>query len=80
MKKFYFIGGPKEGYVEEFFKRLANVGGTPSSWRIYPHANNDGKALHIMLVENESKILEHLNHFEDVYDRSEIIEIVDRQQ
>jgi hypothetical protein len=45
MKKFYFVGGPKTGQSEEFFRRLNQIGGTPFGWRIYPHAVNDGKAL-----------------------------------
>jgi hypothetical protein len=38
MKMFYFVGGPKVGQAEEFFRHLNQIGGPPSSWRIYPHA------------------------------------------
>lgn len=78
MKKFYFVGGPKEGLTEKFFRRLGDIGGPPSGWHIYPHANNDGKALHIVEAETISKILEHLQHFEGIYDRGEIIEIISK--
>ncbi len=30
MKKFYFVGGPKIGQAEEFFRRLNQIGGSPS--------------------------------------------------
>ena len=39
MKKYYFVGGPKEGFAEEFFQRLGKLGGPPVGWRIFPHAN-----------------------------------------
>jgi hypothetical protein len=63
MKKFYFVGGPKTGQAEAFFRRLHQIGGTPSGWRIYPRAVNDGKALHIVDVESQDEILNHLQHF-----------------
>ncbi len=56
MKKFYFVGGPKAGQAEEFFRRLAQIGGPPSGWRIYPHAIKDGKALHLVEVESQDEI------------------------
>ncbi len=77
MLKFYFVGGPKPGKSEEFFRRLREMGGTPASWRIYPHANNDGKALHIAEVESPNEILDHLRHFDGIYEYGEIIEIID---
>jgi hypothetical protein len=80
MKKFYFVGGPKTGQAEAFFRRLHQIGGTPSGWRIYPHAVNDGKALHIVDVESQDEILNHLQHFHDIYEWSEIVEIIERQQ
>lgn len=76
MNKFYFVGGPKEGFSEEFFRRLGEIGGPPPGWHIYPHACHDGKALHIVEVETINEILEHLQHFNDIYDRGEIIEII----
>lgn len=75
MKIFYFVGGPKAGKFEEFFQRLEQVGGIPASWIVYPHALNDGKALHIAEVESQDEILNHLRHFDDIYEYGEIIEI-----
>lgn len=76
MKKFYFVGGPKVGKGEEFFRRLSVIGGSPPRWRIYPHASNDGKALHIAEVDSEEKILAHLRRFSDIYEWGKIEEIV----
>lgn len=76
MKKFYFVGGPKAGKTEEFFRRLETIGGTPATWRVYPHASKDGKALHIVEVESQDEILNHLHHFDGIYEWSEIVEIV----
>lgn len=78
MRKFYFVGGPKQGFFEEFFQRLGQIGGSPSGWKIFPHARNDGKALHIVEAETKDKILEHLQRFDDIYERDEIIEIVEK--
>lgn len=78
MKKYYFIGGPKKEFIQEFFNRLKKIGGPPSGWSIYPHANNDGKALHIVEAESDNEIFKHLKHFIDIYDRSEIVEITKR--
>ena len=75
MKKFYFVGGPKVGKSEEFFRRLREIGGTPPSWRVYPHVGNGGKALHIADVESQEEILNHLHHFDGIYEWSEIVEI-----
>jgi len=75
MKTFYFIGGPKPGRVEEFFQRLAQVGGLPANWKIYPHVASDGKALHVVNVESLQSILDHLQHFQEIYEYSEIIEV-----
>ncbi len=78
MKKFYFVGGPKAGKSEEFFRRLAEIGGTPRTWRIYPHAAHDGKALHIADVESQDEILDHLHHFDDVYEWGEIVQVIEK--
>ena len=77
MNKFYFIGGPKKGQENEFFKRLNDLGGAPPDWRIFPHSNHDGKALHIIEAKSNDEIIDHLKHFEDIYERTEIIEIVE---
>ena len=75
MKTFYFIGGPKPGRVEEFFQRPAQVGGSPPNWQICPHVANDGKALYVANVESLQSILDHLQHFQEIYEYSEIIEV-----
>ncbi len=80
MKKFYFVGGPRTGQSEEFFRRLEEIGGTPSSWLVFPHAAVDGKALHVVGAESQEEILDHLRHFEGIYEHSEIIEVIERQQ
>jgi hypothetical protein len=80
MRLFYFIGGPKAGKAEEFFRRLQEIGGTPSSWKIYPHADQDGRALHLAAVASPQEILDHLQHFDDIYQHTEIIEILERPQ
>ncbi|MFZ5644893.1 MAG: hypothetical protein ACOY46_15010 [Bacillota bacterium] len=79
MKKYYFVGGPKKGFVEEFFQRLDRIGGSPSGWSIYPHVESDGKALHIVNAKSRDEVLEHLEQFNDIYDRSEIIEIIENR-
>lgn len=76
MKKFYFTGGPKKGAQEEFFRRLNEIGGSPAGWQVYPHENEDGQALHIIDANSEKEILQHLQHFEDIYSHGEIIEII----
>lgn len=80
MKLFYFVGGPKPGRAEEFFQRLHQIGGSPAGWRIYPHSTHDGKALHVVSAESQQAILDHLQHFDDIYERSEIIEVQDMTQ
>ncbi len=75
MRTFYFVGGPKPDHVEEFFARLAKVGGSPSNWQIYPHVANDGKALHLVNAESVQPIRDHLQHFQDIYEHSEIVEV-----
>jgi hypothetical protein len=75
MKIFYFVGGPKQGQAEEFFRRLAEIGGSPAGWQIFPHRVNDGKALHIVETDSQQDIMMHLDHFGDIYEHSEIIEI-----
>ncbi|MDA8213433.1 MAG: hypothetical protein M0021_16395 [Clostridia bacterium] len=78
MKKYYFVGGPKKGHEKEFFQRLAKLGGSPAGWTIFPHAGKDGKALHIVETSEMADILNHLGHFTDIYERSEIVEVVEK--
>jgi hypothetical protein len=76
MKRYYFVGGPKEGCSQEFFAHLGRIGGTPKGWIIFPHAANDGKALHIVENSSEEEIFAHLQHFDGIYEHGEIREIV----
>lgn len=76
MKTFYFIGGPIEGKADEFFNRLAQIGGPPPNWRIYPHAARDGKALHLVQADTPQEIRDHLEQFAGLYERTEIVEVV----
>lgn len=78
MNLYYFIGGPVPGQEDLFFKTLKEIGGTPSGWKIHPHADKQGDALHIITAESKDDIMDHLRHFEGFYQHSEIIEIVDR--
>jgi hypothetical protein len=77
MKKFYFVGGPKSGQSAEFFRRLKRIGGTPVGWRVYPFIGDDGRALHLVDAASQDEILNHLQHFLDIYERSEIVEIAE---
>ncbi len=74
-KRFYFVGGPKEEFVEEFFRRLEANGGPPEGWTIYPHKSGDGKALHIVEGASRDDILEHISIFGDIYEMSDIVEV-----
>jgi hypothetical protein len=75
---FYFVGGPRPGKAEEFFRRLTAAGGPPSGWRIYPHASHDCNALHIVEATSPTEITSHLALFADIYERGEIVEIASR--
>lgn len=75
MKRYYFVGGPKPDHVDEFFQRLQQLGGSPNGWQVFPHASGDGKALHLITAKTEKEILEHLQHFNDIYEHTDIIEI-----
>lgn len=76
MRLYYFIGGPKDEYQEEFFRRLRDLGGVPAGWQIYPHKQDDGKALHIVQASTLEEVIAHLRHFDGIYDHSEIVEIL----
>jgi hypothetical protein len=75
MKLYYFVGGPIKSQEDEFFRRLSDVGGTPSGWKIYLHSSGDGQALHNIEAQSQLEIFNHLNHFQDVYEHSKIFEI-----
>ena len=78
MRTFYFVGGPTPNNTGEFFQRLAQVGGPPPSWHIYPHSSGDGKALHLIEAESEDSITAHLARFADIYEATKAIEIVEK--
>jgi hypothetical protein len=75
MRRFYFIGGPVEGLQDAFFRRLAEVGGSPPGWRLYPHVDQDGRALHLIDASSEAEIEAHLAQFGPIYERGPIVEI-----
>jgi len=78
MKLFYFVGGPVEGQQDAFFRRLAEVGGSPPGWRLYPHVGQDGRALHLVEASGEEEIDAHLAQFGPIYERGPIVEVVPR--
>lgn len=76
MKTYYFVGGPTDGHADAFRRRLLAIGGTPPGWQVYPHANGDGQALHIVRTQDKASILAHLAHFRSIYARGRIVEVV----
>jgi hypothetical protein len=76
MRTFYFVGGPINGQREAFLRRLSDIGGSPPGWRIYPHANRDGQALHVVETDSEASILAHLAKFDPIYERRPIVEVM----
>jgi hypothetical protein len=76
MRRYYFVGGPRAGSEPVFLHQLEEVGGAPSGWRIYPHADKGGQALHIVDVEDETDIDIHLSQFGSLYERGPIVEVV----
>jgi len=78
MRTYYFVGGPTQGHEDSFFRRLAEIGGAPPDWQIYPHANGDGRALHVVEAASEAPIVAHLAQFEKIYERGPIVEVAPR--
>lgn len=76
MRTFYFVGGPIEGEGEAFRRRLAEIGGSPVGWKVYPHASGDGGALHVVTTDAEESISAHLANFDPIYAHGPIIEVV----
>lgn len=76
VKLFYFVGGPAVGQQDAFFRRLAEVGGSPPGWRLYPHVGQDGKALHLVEAAGAEEIDAHLAQFGPIYERGPIVEVV----
>lgn len=77
-RHFYFVGGPIEGQQDAFFRRLAEIGGSPPGWRLYPHVDSDGQALHLVEANDEGAIDAHLAQFGAIYERGPIVEVVAR--
>jgi hypothetical protein len=75
MKRYYFIGGPTPGHMDEFRRRLAACGGPPAGWLVLPHASGDGRALHLVEAESLEAILRHLANFEGIYAHDDIVEV-----
>jgi len=78
MKRFYFVGGPRKGSEVAFLDELARMGGPPAGWRVYPHASGDGRALHVVDVEDETSITAHLERFGKEYEHGPIVEVTAR--
>jgi hypothetical protein len=76
MKTFYFVGGPIDGQGEAFRRRLAEIGGVPPGWHIYPHASGDGQALHVVTTDAEESISAHLANFDPIYMHGPIVEVI----
>jgi hypothetical protein len=78
MKHYYFIGGPRIGSEDAFVELLEAIGGPPPGWLIYPHANRDGRALHVIETDAPNAIVDHLERFGPIYERGPIVEVVKR--
>lgn len=76
MRLFYFVGGPTAGNEEAFGRRLAELGGPPPGWQVYPFADGSGQALHLVTADAESAIEAHLANFAPRYERGPVIELV----
>jgi hypothetical protein len=79
VKTYYFVGGPAKGHLEAFRRRLAELGGPPRLWEIYPHSSGDGQALHVVRADGEDSIVSHLAQFGPAYERGPIVEVVSRE-
>ena len=78
MRLFNFVGGAAAGAEAAFARRLTELGGPPAGWRVLPHADGKGLALHLVEAEDESAIDRHLEHFGAAYARGPIVEVVAR--
>ena len=79
MHTYSFVGGPTPGNAEAFFRRLAEAGGPPPGWEIWPHAGGDGGALHLVRAESSDAIAAHLARFADLYRATPPVEVVERR-
>jgi hypothetical protein len=80
MRLFYFVGGPTAGSEEAFGRRLAELGGPPPGWQVYPFADGGGQALHLVTADAESAIDAHLANFAPHYECGPVIELVTGQR
>jgi len=76
VRLFYFVGGPTAGNEEAFGRRLAELGGPPRGWQVYPFADGSAQALHLVSADAEGAIDAHLANFAPHYERGPVIEIV----
>ena len=76
MRLFYFFGGPTPGHEEAFGWRLAELGGPPPGWQVYPLADGSGQALHLVASEDVGSIDAHLANFAPDYDRGPVVELL----
>jgi hypothetical protein len=42
---------------------------------VYPHASGDGRALHVVHAESCDELTRHLERFDGIYSRDEIVEV-----
>jgi hypothetical protein len=77
LKLFYFVGGPPPDQQRAFLARLAELGGPPPGWRIYPHASGNGQALHLVETDDVASIPAHLTAFGPAYGHEPIVEVID---
>jgi hypothetical protein len=75
MKLFYFVGGPTVGNQQSFVRRLAELGGPPPEWRVYPFLDGSLQALHLVSADAEDAIDAHLANFAPGYERGPIVEL-----
>jgi hypothetical protein len=76
MRLFYFVGGPRAGHEEAFGRRLAELGGPPPGWQVYPFAVGSAQALHLVTTDDDRAIDAHLANFAPDYDRGPVIELI----
>ncbi len=76
MSTYYFVGGPLPGMLDEFLLRLEAAGGPPPGWLVLPHANGDGRALHVVVAESRDEVLGHLARFEGIYAHDDLVEVL----
>jgi hypothetical protein len=74
------VGDRRGAREAEFGRRLAEIGGAPPGWQIYPLADGSGQALHLVAADDERAIDEHLAHFAPGYARGSIAELIGKEQ